>query len=54
VFPHEIIFPTFSVYSKCWEIGTAGRRLYLRSGSALIVGKYGKQGEDFPYVQVQH
>jgi len=31
-------------------MGKAGRRLSLRSGSALNVGKWGKQGEDFPYV----
>jgi len=38
----------FSTNSR--ERGKAGRRLSLRSGSALNVGKQGKQGEDFPYV----
>jgi len=27
---------------------------FLRSGSALNVGKQGRQGEDFPYVWSQH
>jgi len=32
------------------EIGKAWGRLSLHSGSALNVGKQGKQGEDFSYV----
>jgi len=31
--------PTFNVYTICREIGKAGRRLSLRSGSALNAGK---------------
>jgi len=47
-------FPTFRLSTKCREIGKAGRTLSLLSGYALNVGKQGKHGEDFPYVQVQH
>jgi len=32
-------FPTFRASTKCGEIGKAGQRLSLRSGSALNVGK---------------
>ena len=44
------IFPMFRASTKCKEIGKAGRRLSLRFGSALNVGKQGEQGEDFPNV----
>jgi len=47
-------FLTFRFSTKCREIGKAGRRLSIRSGSALNVGKQGRQGEDFLYIQVQH
>ena len=43
-------FPTFRASTKCREIGKAGLRFSLRLEPALNVGKYGKQGEDFPYV----
>jgi len=43
---------TFRASIKCREIGEAGRRLSLHLGSALNVEKYGRQGEDFPYIQV--
>jgi len=36
------------------NVGKARRRLSLRSGSKLNVRKYGKQGEDFPYVSDLH
>ena len=40
----------FRFSNRYREIGKARRRLSLRSGSALNVGKQGKQGKDFPYV----
>jgi len=44
------IFPMFGASTKCREIGKVRRRLSLRLKPALNVGKYGKQGEEFPYV----
>jgi len=44
----------FRVSTKRREIGKAERRLSPGSGSALNVGKQGKQGEDFPYVSDLH
>ena len=35
----EKTFPTFRFSTKCREIGKAGRRLSLRLGPALNVGK---------------
>jgi len=43
-------FLTFKFSTKCREIGKAWRRLPLRFGSAITVGKKAEQGEDFPYV----
>jgi len=43
-------FPALRTSTKCREIGKARRRLSLRLGPALNVGKEGRQGEDFPYV----
>jgi len=39
---------------KSWPVLSLGRRLSLRSGSALNAGKQGKQGEDFPYASDLH
>ena len=47
-------FRTFRASTKCREIGKAVRRLSLRSGSALNVGKQRKEGNDFPPVSDLH